>query len=408
LSPDGSLAYFTCANGLYVRDVGAGQTRKVSQEGCSASLVKSVSSAVFYWCGSGSGQAGDVYRYDLGDGDRNCVSCPGPGLSAGVSIGTNPGAGPDQIAVAADGSRVYFKSPKVLAPGAAPGGIYRVDVATGELAYVGFIGSSNVGDDATSSEAISPDGSILVFGSSDSSLNPLGGTSNGGTHQYYLYDDRDRSLVCISCPQDGSQPSQGESTSLLNLTSMAQTASGATPLADDGTLAFATATPLVRSDQNTPRNGGDPETGTDVYEWRNGRLLLVTDGLTEWPVGSVPMVNGVSPSGRDLFFTASAQYTLDARDSYYRLYDARIGGGIDFPAEPTPCPLEVCQGTPRGAPEEQPPGSAGFAGPGNLGEPKAARCAKGKSRRHGRCVSKKTGKKRPKQQRGSHHRRTAR
>ncbi|HET8861900.1 MAG TPA: hypothetical protein VFM94_01450, partial [Solirubrobacterales bacterium] len=28
-----------------------------------------------------------------------------------------------------------------------------------------------------------------------------------------------------------------------------------------------------------------------------------------------------------------------------------------------PCPLEVCQGTPRGAPEEAPPGTASFSGP---------------------------------------------
>ena len=53
--------------------------------------------------------------------------------------------------------------------------------------------------------AITPDGSVFVFRSADPSLNSLNGPQNGGTPQYYRYDDNDRSLVCVSCPADGSR-----------------------------------------------------------------------------------------------------------------------------------------------------------------------------------------------------------
>ena len=131
-----------------------------------------------------------------------------------------------------------------------------------------------------------------------------------------------------------------------------------TSLAADGDFAFATPSALVGADQNTASAGQNPEAGNDVYEWRDGRALLVSDGLTDWPTRGAPQVASISPSGRDLFFMEAAQLTPDALDGYQRLYDARIGGGIEFTATPGPCPLEVCQGTPKGTPEESAPGTA--------------------------------------------------
>jgi hypothetical protein len=176
----------------------------------------------------------------------------------------------------------------------------------------------------------------------------------------------------------------------------------------NGILAFATPTALVGADQNTAGVGQDPGRGTDVYEWRDGRLLLVTDGLTNWRGSGSPTVRGITPSGRDLIFTAATQYTADALDNYTRLYDARIGGGIEFPKPPPPCPLEVCQGTPKGAPEEAAPGTGSFAGPGNAAQRKPRRCPAGKRKaRHAgktRCVSKKQHAK----SKANRNRRTAR
>jgi hypothetical protein len=259
--------------------------------------------------------------------------------------------------------------------------------------------------------ALTPDGSVFVFATASSDLNTLDGQQNGGTLQFYRYDDRDRSLVCLSCPQGGSAPFAEVIPAMFGIQTEGAGANK-TPISDDGEIAaFATASPLLPADQNTARPGQTPEVGTDVYEWRDGRLLLVTDGLTNWPDGG-PQLSAVSPSGKDIFFTAAAQYTQDALDGYRRLYDARIGGGFEFAPPPKPCPLEACQGTPKGAPGEQAPGTRAFSGTGNLKRgPSRRPCPKGrhKARKGGkaRCV-KTQGKKRRNPQRANHDRRAQR
>ena len=184
------------------------------------------------------------------------------------------------------------------------------------------------------------------------------------------------------------------------------------PLSDDGeTFAFPTPVSLVPADQNTAGPGQKPNVGMDIYEWRAGRLLLVSDGLTKWLADAPPAFAGITPSGHDIFFTAAIQYTKDALDGYKRLYDARIGGGFEFPPPPKPCPLEVCQGVPKGAPEESAPGTASIVGAGNV--PKTGRvvCAKPKRkvRKNGktRCVKPKPRKK-ASSKKANHERRTAR
>ena len=406
-----------------MRDLAAGQTKLISGPplsgtDCGGGLIKATPGAAFFATqsrldpddgepASCTGTHNDVYRYDLEDGSLTCVTCVYPGLEAGVQ-----GTASAHIAVSEDGSLVYFTTFKRLLPDAqaeGQSGIYRVDVESGDLAYVAP--RNNVGT-ANPQVGLSADGSILVFASDSSSLNPLGGVSdNGGGIQYYRYDDTDRSLVCASCPQDGSAPfaEVEDELHLITATDLNNRALSA----DGGTLAFATPTALVGADQNTPGPGPDSRVGTDIYEWRDGRLVLITDGLTNWAedlshVVGAPIVQGVSPAGRDIYFTATAAYTPDAPDALIRLYTARIGGGIHFPKPPPPCPLEVCQGTPKGAPEEQEPASRNFAGSGNLTETTARRCPKGKRKinRGGkaRCVKKQPPRK---QRRAANHNRRA-
>ncbi|HXS34923.1 MAG TPA: hypothetical protein VN758_14265 [Solirubrobacterales bacterium] len=357
LSADGSLAFFGgCGGNLYLREIDTEQTKLIGPGG----FIRSVPGAAFFSTTksleAGDGGGSDIYRYEIGSEATSCVTCVVSGLNA--DVGEN--------AVAADGSRVYFKTSAALLPGAATPGVYRVRVADGDLAYVGPGSGVIIGEDPSQGEAITPTGSALVFASSNAGLNAIGGQQNAGTLQYYRYDDRDRSLTCLSCPQDGSAPLTSVERSLLSPGGDLEVGANGTAIsADGGTFAFATFTPLLGGDQNTFRPGQAPEVGADVYEWRDGRLLLVTDGLTDWPVNSRPYVSAMTPSGNDIFFIAATQYTQDALDGYSRVYDARIGGGFEFPAPPKPCPLEVCQGTPKGAPEEQAPGSGTFAGPGN-------------------------------------------
>jgi hypothetical protein len=429
VSADGSLAFFPTEpcegtpERLFVRDIEAETTKlisgpPVSGAECAASFIKSVPGAAFFYTqsrltgedtepeGCSTENDGDVYRYDLGDGSLDCVTCVVPGLDAAVvSDRSNPFLNGSRIGVAEDGSRVYFTSQHPLLPGASPkDSTYRVDVASGDLAYVGAFGE--IGDYGRST--MSADGSVVVFESDSSSLNAFGGQQNGGTKQDYRYDDRDRSLICVSCPADGSVP-RGEAFSVIK-----QPSAGANMDlldADGGIFAFATPTALLPADQNTAGAGQGPAVGTDIYEWREGRLLLVTDGLTNWPAER-PGVTGITPSGHDIFFTVAAQYTHDALDGYKRLYDARIGGGFDFPPPRKPCPLEVCQGTPKGAPEEAPPGTASITGVGNVTRAGRVVCAKPKRkvRRGGRtrCASPKPSRKKNGRQRANHDRRTAR
>jgi hypothetical protein len=406
VSADGSLVFFPSKGSncdgsqhIYMRDIPAEETKLVSTPpvsgpDCNAYFIKSMPGAAYFYtqsrlvaddtapaaCGGvegGGGPGGDIYRYDLGDGTLDCLTCLTPGVEAGVTFSGSPQYIGASIGVADDGSRIYFKSNKRLLSGAATSeGTYRLDVASGNLAYVGSFGS--IGDYGAST--MTADGAVVAFESADPSLNALGGQQNGTTGQYYRYDDRDRSLVCLSCPADGSAPRGGTGTGEVKPLGMG--ANTGSMSADGSDFAFTTPTPLVSADQNTAPSGQDAGIGTDVYEWREGRLLLVSDGLISWPAENRPKVSGITPSGDDIFFTAATQYTPDALDGYKRLYDARIGGGFEFPPPPKPCPLEVCQGTPRGAPEEQAPGTATITGVGNPAAHKAKAKKKHHKRRH--------------------------
>lgn len=425
LTPDGSHLFFSSsgnscsgASPLYVRDLEAEETKLIG----TGDFLKSTPGAVFLIStvslASDDGGGNDVYRYDLSSEALKCVTCVLPGVDAEV-LGNQL----NQIGVAEDGSRVYFASNRRLLPGAAHnGGTYRVDIAGGELAYVGtdLGGGLGIGDadEATLARAMTPDGSVVLFRSSAPSLNALGGQQNAGTEQYYRYDDRDRSLVCISCPPDGSAP-RGD-VYVAGALGSAGLGPNTRPLDASGdTAVFDTPTALVSADQNTARAGQSRLAGTDVYEWRDGRLLLISDGLTNWPVssesesvpllanGQMPEVSGITPSGHDVFFTEAAQLTPDALDGYRRLYDARVGGGFEFQRPPKPCPLEVCQGTPKGAPEEPLPGTAFLQGPGNPGS-EPPKCPKRRVRRHGKCIAKHRKSHHKRRRAAGHTRRSAR
>lgn len=384
---------------LYLRDLEQGETKLITPtpisgpECGSGASLQLTSKALFFWTqdrlspedtppaacgGSNLPPDGDVYRYEIQTSDLECVTCVIPGFDTDVSASTGQGGGKGDIGLSIDGSRVYFRSLATtpLVPGATvgPESTYVINTETGDLRWAGR-GQFRARHD------------VALFTSKSAALNPLGGTfNNGGTTQLYRYDESDRSLVCVSCPQDGSAPTG----SVLGFPSGS---------ADGDTIAFATTAALVSADQNTPGPGHNPVRGTDVYEWRDGRLFLITDGLTDWPPFGEPRVAGVSASGRDLYFTAFAQYTPDALDAYNRLYDARIGGGFEYPEPSVPCPLEVCQGTPKGAPEEAAPGTGVVSGPGNLRPtPTKGRCPKGQRRvrRAGkaRCVKRPARQKR--------------
>ncbi len=429
ISADGSRVIFPARGAncgvpfqLYAREIDAEATKLISGPvlsgpTCAALFLKSTADAAFFWTrnrldpsdtvasGCEGGDSGDVYRYEFASEALTCMTCiPAPGVDIGTGLPSGGALGTTTL-LGGDGSRLYFTSPNRLTAGAATPGLYRMNLASREIAYVAPASGIDLGDDPSNGAAINRDGSVLVFSSSSPELASLGGSDNHGVRQYYRYDDRDRSLVCVSCAPDGSAgnavPTQLQVSPAIGRNS--------TPLDVAGDFVFQTYDALVAADQNTDEEA--PVRGSDIYEWRDGRLILVTDGLLNWAGGSGvgPTIAGITPSGRDVFFTAPAQYTADALDAYPRYYDARIGGGFAIPRAAKPCPLEVCQGIPNGAPEERGAGSASFVGPGNAIERRRTRCPKGKHRvRRGkkvRCVRRR-GKRRTAKHRRGHHRRS--
>lgn len=388
---------------LYMRDIPAGLTTQLSGPAlsgpeCYASFIKSTPTAAYFWtqarlvaedeapaaCHGQIGEPdGDVYRYDFAGGGLECLTCAVPGGAADVQIAqASVSAGASSVAVADDGSRVYFVSPKRLVPGEGASGdpnLYRLDIGSGDLKYVAP-SAGMAGNDAHSGQAMNSNASVIVFPGNSSRLNELTDSDNGGFTQYYRYDDRDGSLVCASCPEEGA----GKTSPHEWLVMEGQDGPNARPLSEDGDLVFYTPGALVSADQNTPPAGKSDRAGIDVYEWRDGRLLLVTDGKTTWggPFFSPPSATGITPDGKDIFFTAGAQYTPDAEDSFKRLYDARIGGGFEFPVPPPPCGLEVCQGEAKGAPPVPEAASEETYGPGNLKPCKRHRHRRHKRRHH--------------------------
>jgi hypothetical protein len=407
-SPSGDCGSAESSTQIFLRDFESEETQEISGppisgRECSAVLLKSNQQAAYFWTQSrldpadtapsaadcatfavmGSGQ-GDVYRYGFSDGSLSCLTCTIPNADVGVG-GGNEG-GDTQVGVADDGSRIYFTSKRRLVEGEGTAGgdnVYRLDVTSGDLKFVtpaGWVGAYRY-----AGEAMTPDGSVVIFKTADARLNALTGSDNGGQDQYYRYDDRDGSLICVSCPRDGSPPGQ-----VGDMPAQTDIGPNTGTLDENGDFVFITSAPLVGADQNTAQPGEWPVYGNDVYEWRDGRQMLVTTGMTTWPgnfVGS-PRVAGITPSGRDVFFTAPEQLTPDAVDGFSRLYDARIGGGFDFPKPPPPCPLEICQGEAPPAPRNPAAGSVAVHSDGNVPathrKKKHRRCKHGKPKK--RCA----------------------
>jgi hypothetical protein len=418
ITPDGSHVFFyaypnsKCESepaGLYDRDMASATTKLIA---ANARFIRSAGGSVFFSTNeslvSGDPGESDIYRYQINDGSYHCVTCSipgGPDGHADYTQGVEKSG--SAFVVSNDGSRIYFIAADRLLPGAAPRGLYRLDVSNGSLAYVAPVDfSTQFSYSSATGTAISPDGSFLAFRSLDPELNASSGQQNGDTLQFYLYGDATGSLVCASCPPDGSAPRADAK--LPGVGGEYYVGANGGALNNSGDYVFSTPTALVAADQNTSLSGQEPSHGEDLYEWRDGRLLLITDGRTETKGGSVPGFDGMSPSGRDVFFDQAAALTPDAIDASNHLFDARIGGGFDFPSPPPPCSLEACQGTPLPAPNDATPASLSFSGPGNQTSGSAApkkstqskkcvgsrcvthpgkkRCVKGKVRKHGKCV----------------------
>ncbi len=358
---DASRVYFLspangdCAGptGLYERNVQAGTTTPIDPgvDGAEILFVRATPDgrAAYFVTSSKLDPADtnshfDLYRFDEQTGESSCLTCVVPDASLRHSVTSE---GPESVIVSDDFSRIYFVSGQRLVAGRGKSGEANIYLLQdGRLSFVA------TGDPqeqlAPSLAGVSADGNVLMFATvarpgltSDAMarqcIEPNGGT--GSCEELYRYEASTGSLECVSCVRGGvtthswrgqkAGPQQG--------------LTGEFGLSSDGsTVVFPTVQALVPGDVNG---------GSDLYEWRDGVVGLITDGVTRFNAGFAnPSVAGVDAHGANILFSvADPGLTGFEQDGLANLYDARIGGGFIPPAPSVPGPEECGRGRCRPA-----------------------------------------------------------
>jgi hypothetical protein len=317
--------------------------------------------------------------------DLEPVSVTGTVAGANVQETYGPSAGkPDfyeVIHVSNDGSHVEFTATGVLTgtstnedgqhavEGAENMYVFNRDAPVGErLKFVGDLCSGS-GMSVSAADPLCPqspsandavvfkqgsfvqmtaNGHYLVF-ATYARLSP-GDTDEG--QDVYRYDTETGSLTRISIGHDG-YDDNGNATN-ADAWIEQENAAPRLSISENGErVFFTTSEALVPQDINGVN---------DVYEWENGQVYLISDGVA--PAGSVLWT--VTPSGNGVLFSTASQLTWSDGDTTWDVYDARVGGGFPVPATPASCSGEACQGSPPTAGTPPSPGSATVTGAGNI------------------------------------------
>jgi len=324
----------------------------------------------------------DIYRWDEESQESTCLTCVVADAQVGPSI------------ISDDFSRIYFQSQQQLIAGKGTEGGENVYLLhEGALSFVATVEFADV---HLRESVLSADGADLLFvakagpgltsdavGTPTGCHYPNGGDESSATGpcaELYRYEADQHSIECLSCARNATTTFGVGSPGLGSGNDFRMSADGST-------VAFATKEPLVRADVN--RN-------TDIYEWHNGSIRLVTDGVTVFQESvAAPQVNAVDRDGKNIFFSVvEPGLTGYEQDEFLNFYDARVGGGFPRPTPVVHCSEESCQGPLQAPPLQGAAGSASLSGAGNEKPQPKARCRKGQARRHGRCVKRHTHKKR--------------
>jgi hypothetical protein len=439
LSADGGTVFFTAhacssgsgvnagvpvaANTLYARIDGS-RTVQISGGAVPASFkgASADGSRVFFTEGE------NLYEYDF--------SSPAGHNLVTVSAGDTSGGGPrvqGVVAISPDGSHVYFVAQGVLSGAAndqgqvAQSGAYNLymferdaSYPEGRMAFVAALSGENVGFSGSDSEEwntvgsgvgdkanVTPDGRFLVF-TSHARLT-TDDTSATGAAQVFRYDAQAGELVRISIGERGFDDNGNAGVSDARIAEQVVDHAGPPrtdpTMSEDGSFVFfqssAGLTPRALNDVQiaTSENTGEPVYANNVYEWHEGNVYLISDGrdtsLAAAGGSSVVNLVGSDATGANVFFSTADQLVPQDTDTQVDYYDARICTAsepcVAAPAPPAPCAGEGCRGAPEGAPSLLAPGSAGFAGAGNLTPPPPVKPAvkpkkkKAKPRKHAKA-----------------------
>jgi DNA-binding beta-propeller fold protein YncE len=340
---------------------------------------------------SGSTGSENLYEYDFDNpAGENLID---------VSAGDTSGGGPQVqgvVDVSPDGSHVYFVARGVLSGVANGEGqvaqaeadnlyVFERDASypQGRVAFVATLPASDYRMWSAAVERpianVTPDGRFLVF-TSHGALT-ADDTSASGAAQVFRYDAQTGELVRISVGEHGFNDNGNAD---MGATGLGE-AGIAEPdvihagfprldptMSNDGSYVFFESpvglTPQALNDVPTT-NGAYAE---NVYEWREGKVYLISDGKDLGSLGyesSAVRLLGSDATGANVFFTTTESLVPQDTDTGTDIYDARICTASEPCVEPGPSPVacegEACRGTPEGTPSLPGAASATFSGAGN-------------------------------------------
>ena len=389
VSADGQRVYFTEAGKLWLRE-GVSAPYELA-EGAEFQNASSNGSIAFFT------KAGHLYRYDTS------VHSSADLTAAGAVNGV--------LGASEDGSIVYFQD---------AAGLERWrEGATVRIASGAEAAQESDWPPTTATARVSADGQRLLFlsqarlsGYDNTPAEPAdcgqviaGVFKTEPCQEVFFYDVGSHEFVCLSCNRTGERP-EGSSTIPGAI------ANGREAAAAPGQIVTDAYKPRVLSangrrlffDSRDALLLQDTDKAPDVYEWE-----AQGEGSCQQAVGCLSLVSSGRSQGGAVFVDASA----DGSDTFFLtegslvpsdpgsvdLYDAREGGGFPEPPSEIPCQADACQTLPS-EPEDPEPGTL-RQGPGNppspllspFTPPRATKCAKGRVRQKGRCVTKPRHKK---------------
>src|ERR1700730_1352984 len=344
----------------------------------------------------------NLYESEWPSGNR----CAQPAERRLVEVAEGPGGAPvaggprvqGVLAMAADGSRVYFVAKGVLTAASNARGESAQEEADnlyvyseGHLAFIAALSPSderqwayNTVESLTANTT--PDGRFLVF-VSHRALTP-DDTRAEGPAQVFEYDAATRALQRISIGENGfnGNGNQGVPGGDASIVPAARTAFSVTvpvssdpTMSDDGAFVFfqspVALTPGALNDVVIGCINGVEENGkcgfgvafaSNVYEYHEGHVFLISDGKDTRALELL----GSDASGANVFFATYDRLVPEDIDTQIDIYDAHICSDKEpCPAPksaPVPCEGEACRGVSPGAPAGQAPGSESLTGAGNL------------------------------------------
>lgn len=362
-----SQLYLHRANGDVVRITSSQKTGSVGQPSASpTSFVSAVSDLGLIYFRSADRLTDDApvgggdYVYDVASGELSYSNWDDY---------VEGGFGGGFVRASEDGRYVYFASELSLASGASeaperlnlyvrgPGGVKYIGPLSGNDRIFQNTGTAAAGK---SLSGLSADGERLVFRSSAQ----MTGYDTKGKPQIYLYDAAAEEVTCVSCnptvPGSAGEASFGTAEYFPPTPRV---------ITDDGdVVAFESTEQLVPGDTND---------ASDIYVYSEGRLRLISDGMST----SDSTYVGMSRDGTDLFFkTRSSLVRADTDRQLFDMYDARIGGGALEPSPASACSGDSCQEGAPPPPAVSAPASNSVSGPGNATPRKHGKHKKKKQR----------------------------